>query len=92
LRNCPHHSYISGRIFNTKADTDLCIYRDPETNEIQLRLFGPIAFPAPALPIFAITITLEAILEREEIERLYWQLRHFAKDNLNSVEQLLKPR
>jgi hypothetical protein len=73
--------------FNTKADTDLRIYRDSETDEVKLRLVGPIAFPAPTFPILAITITLEAVLDQEGIERLYKQLQHFAKDDLNGTEQ-----
>jgi hypothetical protein len=77
--------------FNTRAETDLRIYRDPETNKIRLRLIGPIAFPAPSLPILAITIKLEAVLDQEGIERLYLQLQHFAKDDLSGTVQSLKP-
>jgi hypothetical protein len=74
--------------FETKADTDVRIFRDPVTDEITLRLVGPICLPRPDFPILSISITLDARLDKTAIERLYGQLKHFAGRDLDVEQQI----
>jgi hypothetical protein len=65
--------------FSTKKETDIRIFRDPKTDEIMLRMVGPLCLPSPENAIVSLTITMEFALDTEAVQRLHEQLSHFAK-------------
>jgi hypothetical protein len=73
--------------FRNRKETDIRIYRDPKTDEITLRLVGPWCFPSPENPIATLTMTLDTKLDAEAIQRLYEQLSHFAKKEVEAEHQ-----
>lgn len=44
--------------FQSNRETDLRIYRDPATDEIMLRVVGPLGLPSPENPILTFTVTM----------------------------------
>ena len=64
--------------FKSKKETDIRIFRDPQTDEITLRLVGPWCFPNTENPIVTLTMTMDVKLDAEGIQRLHEQLFHFA--------------
>jgi hypothetical protein len=73
--------------FRSQKETDVRIFRDPHTNQITMRLVGPICLPSSENPILSFTTTLDVKLEPNGIQRLYEQLSHFANSGeLTSTE------
>jgi hypothetical protein len=69
--------------FKSKKETDIRIFRDGKTNEITLRMIGPLCLPSPENPIISLTTTMEFALNDEAVQRLYEQLHHFARTELD---------
>jgi hypothetical protein len=65
--------------FKSKKETDIRVFRDPQTDQITLRLVGPWCFPSPENPIVSLTMTMDIELNEEAIQRLHEQLSYFAK-------------
>lgn len=73
--------------FRSKKATDLRIFRDPKTDEVTLRLVGPLCLPTPENPILSLTVTMDVNLDQEGIQRLYEQLSHFAEREVSTTRQ-----
>ncbi len=76
--------------FQSKKATDIRIFRDSKTNEITLRMVGPLCLPSPENPIISLTTTMEFALNDEAVQRLYEQLRHFARPELEPNHDALQ--
>jgi hypothetical protein len=74
--------------FQSKKETDIRIFRDPKTDEITLRLVGPICLPSSKNPILTFTVTLDTKLDADGIKRLSEQLSYFTNSprELESAE------
>jgi hypothetical protein len=74
--------------FQSKKETDIRIFRDPKTDEITLRLVGPICLPSSENPILTFTVTLDTKLDAVAIQRLSEQLSYFTNSprELESAE------
>jgi hypothetical protein len=71
--------------FQSKKANELRVFRDGKTNEIILRIVGPLCLPSPESPIqLNFTATVEYQLDQEAVQRLYEQLRYFARPELAS--------
>jgi hypothetical protein len=69
--------------FQSKKATDIRIFRDSKSNEVTLRIVGPLCLPNPENPILSFTATLEFELNSEAVQRLYEQLQYFARPQLD---------
>jgi hypothetical protein len=73
--------------FQSKKETDIRIFRDTTTDTITLRIVGPLCLPSTENPILSFTATMEYALDTESVQRLYEQLSHFAKPEVEAERQ-----
>lgn len=64
--------------FKSKKETDIRVFRDPETDELTLRLIGPMCLPSSENPVVTLSVQMDVKLNQEAIQRLYLQLSYFA--------------
>lgn len=73
--------------FKSKKETDIRIFRDTKTDEVTLRLIGPMCLPSSENPILSISVQMDVRLDEQGIQRLHEQLSHFARKEVGSARR-----
>ena len=68
--------------FQSKKATEIRIFRNSKTDQITLRIVGPLYLPNPENPVVSFSATIEYGLTEEAVQRLYEQLHYFARPEL----------
>jgi len=72
--------------FKSKKETDIRVFRDPKTDELTLRLVGPVCLPNIENPVVTLSVQMDVKLDQEAIQRLYLQLSHFAARETDTAQ------
>ena len=72
--------------FKSKKETDIRVFRDPETDELILRLVGPVCLPNTENPVVTLSLQMDVKLDQEATQRLYQQLSHFAAGETGAAQ------
>jgi hypothetical protein len=72
--------------FKSKKETDIRVFRNPKTDELTLRLVGPVCLPNIENPVVTLSVQMDVKLDQEAIQRLYLQLSHFAARETGSAQ------
>ena len=72
--------------FKSKKETDIRVFRDPETDALILRLVGPVCLPSSENPVVSFSLQMDVKLDQEAIQRLYLQLSHFAARETSAAQ------
>jgi hypothetical protein len=73
--------------FKSNKETDIRVFRDPKTDEITLRVAGPLSLPSSENPIITMYTTVDYALNTEAVQRLHEQLSYFAKQEVEAERQ-----
>jgi hypothetical protein len=65
--------------FKNEKETGIRVFRNPKTDELMLRLIGPMCLPSSDNPIVTLSVQMDVKLDEEAMRRLYQQLSYFAE-------------